>query len=130
MVNVLFTPDFCHFGQHPQVKNVNLQIQNTSIGLENVDTLQFSQFKVENMAWIQIIKESAAVGQLAKLYKHFFDKSWGGVDHILAIHSLNPRSMKAHYDLYATLMRGRSPLSRVQREMIAVVVSAENECHY
>jgi AhpD family alkylhydroperoxidase len=27
-------------------------------------------------------------------------------------------------------MRGPSPLSRAQREMLAVVVSAENECFY
>jgi alkylhydroperoxidase family enzyme len=52
------------------------------------------------------------------------------VDNILRIHSLNPRSMRDHYALYAHLMRGPSPLSRVQREMIAVVVSAENDCFY
>ena len=30
----------------------------------------------------------------------------------------------------AHLMRGRSELSRAQREMIAVVASAANHCHY
>ena len=54
----------------------------------------------------------------------------GSVDNILRIHGLNPPSMSAHFDLYATLMRGRSDLTRVQREMIAVVVSFLNECHY
>jgi AhpD family alkylhydroperoxidase len=29
-----------------------------------------------------------------------------------------------------TLMRGRSALSRTQREMIGVVVSSINNCHY
>jgi alkylhydroperoxidase family enzyme len=38
--------------------------------------------------------------------------------------------MKVHYDLYAHLMRGRSALTRSQREMIAVVASAVNDCHY
>jgi alkylhydroperoxidase family enzyme len=38
--------------------------------------------------------------------------------------------MRTHYDLYAHLMRGRSDLSRAQREMIAVVVSTVNRCHY
>ena len=52
------------------------------------------------------------------------------VDNILAIHSLNPASMGHHLTLYAHLMRGPSPLSRVQREMIAVAVSAENDCFY
>ncbi len=52
------------------------------------------------------------------------------LDHILAIHSLNPKSLGHHQALYAHLMRGPGPLSRIQREMIAVVVSAENDCFY
>ncbi len=32
--------------------------------------------------------------------------------------------------LYKTLMYGKSPLRRTEREMIAVVVSAINQCHY
>ncbi len=51
-------------------------------------------------------------------------------DNILRIHGVHSRIMKQHYDLYKELMYGRGPLSRVQREMIAVVVSAANECHY
>jgi uncharacterized peroxidase-related enzyme len=38
--------------------------------------------------------------------------------------------MGNHLDLYMTLMFGRSGLSRAEREAIAVVVSAENECEY
>ena len=55
---------------------------------------------------------------------------WGGVDNILKIHSLNPPSLRAHFEFYKTLMRGPSGLSRIQREMIAVVVSTANRCHY
>jgi len=44
--------------------------------------------------------------------------------------SLNVPSLNAHFELYKTLMRGRSDLTRVQREMIAVVVSTANRCHY
>ena len=51
-------------------------------------------------------------------------------DNILRIHGVHHRTMRQHYDLYRELMYGRSPLSRIQREMIAVVVSAANECHY
>jgi len=51
-------------------------------------------------------------------------------DHIIRIHGVHPRTMRQHYDLYVELMRGRGPLTRVQREMIAVVVSATNGCHY
>jgi alkylhydroperoxidase family enzyme len=52
------------------------------------------------------------------------------VDNILAIHSLNPASLGAHVDLYKVCMFGPSGLSRAQREMVAVVVSAANRCHY
>ena len=38
--------------------------------------------------------------------------------------------MRLHYDLYVALMHRPSPLSRKQREMVAVVVSATNGCHY
>ena len=82
------------------------------------------------MAWIAIIGEDQATGRLKELYDKYWDDSWGGVDNILKIHSLNVKSIQTHYDLYAHLMRGRSPLSRVQREMIAVVVSAANRCRY
>ena len=54
----------------------------------------------------------------------------GHVDNILKIHSLHPASLQVHYDFYKLVMYGRSPLSRIQREMIAVVTSAVNQCHY
>ena len=81
------------------------------------------------MAWIPMIPEDDADPALKALYEKHKDRR-GVVDHILKIHSLNPPSMKGHYDLYRTLMVGRSPLSRIQREMIAVVVSAINRCRY
>ena len=81
------------------------------------------------MAWIQTIDEDDAQGKLEKLYARMMEP-WGGVDNILKIHSLNPPSLGGHFELYKTLMRGRSPLTRIQREMIGVVVSATNQCHY
>ena len=81
------------------------------------------------MAWIKIIQENNATGKLKELYD-MYTEPWGGVDNIIKIHSLNVKSMKTHYDLYAHLMRGKSELSRVQREMIAVVVSSINRCNY
>ena len=51
-------------------------------------------------------------------------------DNIIRIHGAHSRVMQQHYDLYVELMRGSGPLSRIQREMIAVVVSATNGCHY
>lgn len=81
------------------------------------------------MAWIKVIQENEAEGELKQLYDQLTEP-WGGVDNILKIHSLNPASLRAHFELYKTLMRGPSGLSRVHREMIAVVVSVTNHCHY
>ncbi|MBZ0113130.1 MAG: carboxymuconolactone decarboxylase family protein [Thermoanaerobaculia bacterium] len=81
------------------------------------------------MAWIEGIDENEARGRLRKEYERLADPE-GAVDNILKIHALNPSSLRGHFDLYRTLMRGRSPLTRAQREMIAVTVSAINHCHY
>ena len=51
-------------------------------------------------------------------------------DNIILVHGIHSRVMRQHYDLYVELMLGRGPLSRTQREMIAVVVSALNACRY
>jgi alkylhydroperoxidase family enzyme len=49
---------------------------------------------------------------------------------ILASHSLNAEALAAHEHLYRTIMFGESPLTRSEREAIAVAVSAANDCHY
>ncbi len=51
-------------------------------------------------------------------------------DNILRIHGVHSRAMRQHFDLYRQLMYAKGPLSRAQREMIAVVVSAANGCRY
>lgn len=81
------------------------------------------------MAWIKVIKEHEAKNSLKELYEKHTTPA-GFVDNILKIHSLNPPSLDGHYQLYRILMFGKSDLSRVQREMIAVVVSVANKCHY
>lgn len=48
------------------------------------------------------------------------------LDNIIQIHGTHSEVMKHHYNMYLTLMRKRSPLSRIQREEIAVVVSTVN----
>lgn len=84
----------------------------------------------EKRAWIHIVPEAEADGELAEYYKKEWDAEKQGVDNILAVHSLNPPTLRAHADLYHTVMHAKSPLSRSEREMIAVVVSAINKCHY
>ena len=47
-----------------------------------------------------------------------------------SVHSLNPRGLAAHQGLYASAMAGTATLRKVERELIALVVSLENHCHY
>jgi len=82
------------------------------------------------MAWISTIPDDEWTGELAPLHKEVVDRKLGRVDNILAIHSLNPKAMAAHSALYASAMAGTATLRKVERELIALVVSAENECHY
>ena len=51
-------------------------------------------------------------------------------DNIVQIHGVHPAVMHRHYELYKELMHGPGPLTRRQRELIAVRVSAINACHY
>jgi alkylhydroperoxidase family enzyme len=81
-------------------------------------------------AWINIVPEEEADGELKALYQQEFDSEKQGTDNILAVHSLNPPTLRAHADLYHTVMHAKSPLSRSEREMVAVVVSTINQCHY
>ncbi len=80
------------------------------------------------MAHIAYVPEDQASDALSALYRRFAGPD--GLDNILRIHSLNAPSMAHHVQMYAHLMRGPSPLSRIRREMIAVVVSAANDCFY
>ena len=81
------------------------------------------------MSWINEIEVSEADGKLAASYAALI-KQRGKVSNILKVHSLNPDAMNSHLDLYMTIMFGKSGLSRLEREAIAVVVSANNECDY
>ena len=81
------------------------------------------------MAYIAYIPEKDASESLRELYDRYRDPK-GHVDNVLRIQGHNPASMQKHYELYATLMRGPTDLAKVQREMIALVVSAINQCHY
>ncbi len=51
-------------------------------------------------------------------------------DNVIRIHGVHARVMRHHYELYAELMRGPGPLSRFQRELIALAVSSSNNSRY
>ncbi len=81
------------------------------------------------MSWIREIDEADSEGDLRELYDEL-DARRGKVANIMKVHSLNPGAMQTHLDLYMHLMFARSGLSRAEREALAVVVSATNNCAY
>jgi uncharacterized peroxidase-related enzyme len=54
----------------------------------------------------------------------------GLVPNVLRAYSLRPAKFRAFTLMYNELMLGPSGLSKLEREMIAVVVSAANRCYY
>ncbi len=82
------------------------------------------------MAWIEIVDEPESSGRLRELYETTVDPEYGRVDTILRIHSLHPEGLRTHQELYREVMTGTPTLRKVEREMIALVVSVINECHY
>ncbi len=82
------------------------------------------------MAWIHVLPDEEWQGPLAELYAQVVDPDTGRVDNIMAVHSLNPRALAAHNALYISAMAGTATLRKVERELIALVVSLENQCHY
>jgi alkylhydroperoxidase family enzyme len=81
------------------------------------------------VAFIDIVEENRADGLLAGIYDAARKRA-GRVYNILKIQSQNAAALQAMLGLYAATMRGESPLTRSQREMLAVVVSRANDCHY
>lgn len=82
------------------------------------------------MAWIEIVPDDEWDGALAELHGAVVDRTYGRVDHIMAVHSLNPRALAAHNSLYASAMAGTATMRKVDRELVALVVSIVNDCHY
>jgi alkylhydroperoxidase family enzyme len=81
------------------------------------------------MPWIEQIDPEDATGLVKDQYDQAVERA-GRIWHIVQIMSVNPEALRDSIAFYQTIMMGPSPLSRVQREMLATVVSAELECHY
>lgn len=80
------------------------------------------------MAYIDEIAPQNAGAELAEVYAGISAR--GSVANILRVQSLHPAGLRTHYALYRTIMFGPSPLTRAEREAMAVEVSRANECHY
>jgi alkylhydroperoxidase family enzyme len=81
------------------------------------------------MAHLRLIDPEDAEGLLAEEYEAAVERA-GKVFNIVRSMSLNPEVLRASMRMYRAIMFGPSPLSRQERELLATVVSAENECFY
>ena len=81
------------------------------------------------MAWIKTVPDEEATGLLARVYADARRRA-GRVFGIVRVMSPQPSVAEGSLGFYGRVMFGRGGLSRAQREMIAVVVSTTNACHY
>jgi uncharacterized peroxidase-related enzyme len=63
-------------------------------------------------------------------YFRICDEKIGFLPNVLAAYSFDEKKLRAFIGFYNELMLEDSPLSKLEREMIAVVVSSANRCYY
>jgi alkylhydroperoxidase family enzyme len=81
------------------------------------------------MPWLHTVQPDEATGRLANSYRAAIERA-GRVYGIVKAQSLAPAIMDASLGLYQRIMYAEAGLTRVQRELLAVVVSRANACHY
>lgn len=79
-------------------------------------------------AWIRTVEPDEAEGFVKQEYDDV-SRKLGMVPDIVSVHSLSPQSMKG-FSEFSKLLFMPSALRRAQKEMIGVVVSVLNKCHY
>ena len=87
---------------------------------------------MKDPAWIEIVPQAnwAEDSSLRDSLEKVKDQENGRVDHGGGGNSKKPRSLEAHNAIYSSAMSGTASLRKVERELIAFVVSLENHCHY
>jgi len=80
--------------------------------------------------YLTLVDPDEALGELAREYEAARARSNGKVANIVRSMSLRPGVLGVSMALYREIMFGPSELSRIERELLAVVTSAANDCHY
>ncbi len=81
------------------------------------------------MPHLDLIDPDDATGLVAEEYAAAVERA-GKIFNIVRSMSLSPESLRASMGLYKAIMFGPSGLTRQERELLATVVSATNECYY
>jgi uncharacterized peroxidase-related enzyme len=83
----------------------------------------------ERIARLHVPDEEDVPAEVKELWALPLEKL-GFVPNVLRVFALRPKHLLAWWAYYDELLRGESGLTKAQREMIAVVVSVTNRCHY
>lgn len=97
--------------------------------IESSNNTTSGEKSTEPVAWIETSGETEARGYVKNIYESF-KKQRGWIPNILKSTTIRPDVTRGWVSLFNTVMYGPSGLKRTQREMIAVVVSAANDCYY
>jgi alkylhydroperoxidase family enzyme len=81
------------------------------------------------MSHLRLTEVDEATGLLKEEYDAAVGRA-GKVFNIVKSMSLRPGVLERSMELYRAVMFGPSELSRAERELLAVVVSRANDCHY
>jgi alkylhydroperoxidase family enzyme len=92
-----------------------------------VDPAATDWLPAERISWFPIPDEEALDPRVAELVARQRQKL-GAPNNVVRVHAWRPDLMLRWLEFQDYITKGPSELSRVEREMIAVVVSAENRC--
>jgi uncharacterized peroxidase-related enzyme len=81
------------------------------------------------MTWIKTVDPKKASGRTKEVYDSIRERR-GHIANVFLAEGMEPEALAHQVDLYLELMLGEGPLSREEREMIAVMVSAANKSPY
>lgn len=76
------------------------------------------------------IDQESTISDKTKAYFDLCEQKLGLIPNVLTAYAFNEEKLRTFTEMYNDLMLGDSKLTKLQREMIAVVVSSVNQCYY
>lgn len=89
-----------------------------------------SQPKYVTALNLPLVEKEELSNENLRKYFSVCEEKLGMIPNVLKSYTFNQEKLKAFIDMYNNLMLSDSSLSKLEREMIAVVVSSVNHCFY
>ena len=83
----------------------------------------------QRLTWLDVPPEDEVPDEVKELWETPLERL-GFVPNVMRAYAFRPEHFLRWFAHYDEVMRGESGLTKAQREMIAVVVSVANRCHY